>query len=174
MWRRERIAVAHRNAGHRVIRRQRSRAAALLTQNVDALHARAGGDEIELHGSLWRLGCASGCDYLGRDEASAPPRAELHCPRGAWLRPDIMWLGEALDPQVLNAATGAAERADPVLVNDTSAPASYPAAALAPVVRRRQARLVEINVEDTELSPHADAALRAPAREILPALEAVL
>jgi NAD-dependent deacetylase len=47
----------------------------------------------------------------------------------------------------------------------------YPVAALPQIARRRGARIVEVNVEETPLSAHADAALRGPAGEMLPAVE---
>ena len=59
-WRRVEAAKAEPNPGHLAIARlQRSRPdVALVTQNVDGLHQRAGSDDIvELHGSLWRLRC---------------------------------------------------------------------------------------------------------------------
>jgi NAD-dependent deacetylase len=173
LWRRARIAAAHPNPGHDTIARwQRQRPGmALLTQNVDGLHARAGSPQpIELHGNLWRVRCAVGCGFTTEDHPLAPPRDLFRCHCGSWLRPDVVWFGEALDADVLTAAMTAAETADVVLVVGTSA-VVYPVAALPQVARRRRAKVVEINVDDTPLSADADAVLRGPAGELLPALE---
>ncbi|MBA3271986.1 MAG: NAD-dependent deacylase [Acidobacteria bacterium] len=174
VWRRERIAAAQPNQGHHVIAHwQQTRAAALLTQNVDGLHERAGGGpSIELHGNLWRVRCAQGCGFRAHDNHASAPRTALRCRCGGWLRPDVVWFGEPLDPQALDGATRAAEGADVVLVVGTSA-VVYPVAAL-PHLARRHARLVEINIDETALSAAADATLRGPSGEVLAALERAL
>ncbi len=68
---------------------------ALVTQNVDDLHERAGSRAIHMHGELASLLCER-CGERVRDEASLDPEAFLacpHCERGR-LRPDIVWFGE--------------------------------------------------------------------------------
>ena len=172
-WRRERIAAAEPNAGHLALARlQASReAVTLLTQNVDGLHERAGSrSPVELHGNLWRVRCADGCGYYARDLESAAPRTMLRCACGGWLRPDVVWFGEALDATVLTSASEAVAHADVLLVVGTSA-VVYPVAGLPALARRRGARVVEVNVDETPLSAMADAVLCGPAGTILPALE---
>jgi NAD-dependent deacetylase len=71
---------------------------------------------------------------------------------------------------VMESASQAVATADVVLVVGTSA-VVYPVAALPQVARRSGARLVEVNVEETALSPFVDAALRGLAGEVLPELE---
>ena len=173
LWRRVRVAEAQPNEGHRTIARwQTTRdGVALLTQNVDGLHARAGSPQpVELHGNLWRVRCADGCGFLARDDERAPARTELRCACGAWLRPDVVWFGEPLDPDVMAVAAETVERANVVLVVGTSS-VVYPVAALPEMARLHGARLVEVNVEATPLTPYADAVLRGPAGEMLPAIE---
>jgi NAD-dependent deacetylase len=126
-----------------------------------------------LHGNLWRVRCAANCGVTAVDDPTVPLREQLRCACGGWLRPDVVWFGEALDPSTMDAAVAAAEAADIVLVVGTSA-VVYPVAALPEMARRRRARIVEINVDDTPLSPSADAVLRGPAGEVLPALERAL
>jgi NAD-dependent deacetylase len=124
LWRRARIADTQPNAGHRTIAQwqQQRNGVTLLTQNVDGLHARAGSPQpIELHGNLWRVRCAHGCGFASEDAAAAPARATLTCACGAWLRPDVVWFGEALDPHVMDEASAAVADADVVLVVGTSA-----------------------------------------------------
>lgn len=178
LWRRERIAQARPNAGHQVIARlQQDRPrVTLVTQNVDGLHDRAGcPPDVELHGNLWRVRCANGCGYAGRDGESDPARTELRCACGGWLRPDVIWFGEPLDLDGLARAAESVEAADVVLVVGTSG-VVYPAAALPRRAGRgaggrRDAKLVEINIETTALSAEAHAVLRGPAADVLAALE---
>ena len=172
LWRRALIADAEPNEGHRAIARlERSHVdVALLTQNVDGLHERAGSvAPVELHGNLWRVRCADGCGRRARDRESDAARAEWRCKCGAWLRPDVVWFGEPLDPTVMDAATRAVERANVVLVVGTSA-VVYPVAALPQIAQRSGAKLVEVNVDETPLSPHVDVVLRGPAGAMLPEL----
>ena len=172
-WRRGRIADAKPNAGHYTIARwqQQRSGVTLLTQNVDGLHGRAGSSQaIELHGNLWRVRCAGGCGFAAEDAADAPPRTAFTCECGAWLRPAVVWFGEPLDAEAMDAAMVATAEADVVLVVGTSA-VVYPVAALPQMARQRRARIVEINVEETPLSGEVDAVLSGPAGEVLPALE---
>ena len=176
LWRRERIARAQPNDGHLTIARwQQSRAnVTLLTQNVDGLHARAGSPHpVELHGNLWRVRCARGCGVRALDGETDPARVDLKCVCGAWLRPDVVWFGEPLDADVMEDAAAAIERAEVVLVVGTSA-VVYPVAGLPQHAKRRGARVVEINVDETPLTAEVDAALRGPAGQVLPALERAL
>jgi NAD-dependent protein deacetylase/lipoamidase len=171
-WRREIIAAAEPNPGHHAIARlERTRpAVTLLTQNVDGLHERAGSaTPLELHGNLWRVRCHRGCGFAERDEAARAPRQQLRCACGAWLRPEVVWFGESLDPDVLDRATAAIEAADVVLVVGTSS-VVYPVAALPHLARRRAARLVEVNVDDTPLTVSVDAVLRGKAGDVMPAI----
>jgi NAD-dependent deacetylase len=174
LWRRARIATAQPNAGHDVIARwQTTRDATLLTQNVDGLHARAGSKQvIELHGNLWRVKCADRCGVIGLDDPGAPPRTALRCTCGAWLRPDVVWFGEMLDAMAMEQAAAAVAAADVVLVVGTSAMV-YPVAAL-PQLANRDARVVEINVDETALNGHVAARLRGRAGTVLPALDEAL
>ena len=173
LWRRGLIAAVQPNDGHRAIARleQRRSGITLLSQNVDGLHRRAGSlDPIELHGNLWKVRCADDCGFSVRDIESAPPRVRFRCACGAWLRPAVVWFGEALDPETLRRATDATAAADVLLVVGTSA-VVYPVAALPDLARRRGVRVVEINIDETPLTPHVDAHLRGAAASILPDLE---
>ena len=172
LWRRARIAHAQPNPGHHTIARwQRERQGmTLLTQNVDGLHARAGSEPLtELHGNLWRVRCADGCGVVDEDRWADAPRQHFRCRCGAWLRPDVIWFGEALDASGLDLAAAAVTDADVVLVVGTSG-VVYPVSALPQLARGRQARVVEINVATTPLSADASAVLRGNAGDVLPAL----
>jgi NAD-dependent deacetylase len=174
-WRRARVAEARPNAGHTALAELERRAPefALITQNVDGLHQRAGSrNVVELHGNITRVKCAREGTLVAHWEAAtgAVPR----CPRcGAWLRPDVVWFGEMLPEPALAAAEDAMRRCDVLLVVGTSAEV-YPAAALPELARRAGAIIAEINAAATPLSATADYALRGTAGTVLPALLAGL
>jgi NAD-dependent deacetylase len=172
-WRRQLVAAAAPNAGHLALA-QASRhfeRFALITQNVDGLHARAGSrDVIELHGNILRTKCFAECgiryDDPGQLPAGEPPRCP-HC--GEWLRPDVVWFGEALNPGVLARAEEAASACDLMLVVGTSG-LVYPAAGLPALARASGARVVVVNPNRSELDDLAEVVVRAPAAKALPAL----
>lgn len=170
-WRRGLVAKTEPNAGHLALVRmeQQARSFSLITQNVDGLHDRAGSqDVLKLHGDLWRvrcIGCGKRMDNLVVPLPELPPR----CDCGALLRPDIVWFGEGLPQDVLQAAWARAEAAELFLVIGTSA-LVQPAASLPLVAKERGARLVEINLEETAISPYVDVGLYGPSAELLPLL----
>jgi len=167
--RRAAVGKCEPNTGHRVIAEvQRAKpATAIVTQNIDGLHARAGGrDVIELHGSLWRVRCDR--ERTVRDDTSVPmtPRK---CACGAYLRPDIVWFGDMLDQQVMSRAIAALESADLIVSIGTSG-VVYPAADLPRIAVRGGATSVEINLDDTPVSDMFEYRLRGPASEMLTAM----
>lgn len=169
-WRRALVGRVEPNAGHRALTVIERHAAdfALITQNVDGLHQRAGSRRIiELHGNIGRVKCSrEGVIVTNWREDEQVPR----CPDcGALLRPDVVWFEEALPAAALAAAEDAARRCVVLLVVGTSAEV-YPAAALPMYAQASGATVVEINPNATPLSESADYVLRGPAGTILPAL----
>ena len=141
----------------------------LVTQNVDGLHQRAGSREvIELHGNITRVRCKNGCRVF-TEWTDVPGEVPL-CPNcGAKLRPDVVWFGEMLPQAELQAAVEAAKSCQVFYSIGTSA-VVQPAASLAWVAKQAGAVLVEINPENTPLTPLADFFLRGKSGEILPEL----
>jgi NAD-dependent deacetylase len=82
-------------------------------------------------------------------------------------RPDVVWFGEALPAEALEAAYQAARRCQVMLVVGTSA-VVQPAASLPLVARDSGALVVEINPQPTPLSEVADQVIRRPAAAALP------
>ena len=171
-WRRGIIAAAQPNAGHHALAALEAGMPhfTLVTQNVDGLHRRAGSQNVlEVHGSIWTVRCTQ-CRAESHDERVPLPEMPPACGRcGAPLRPGVVWFGEALPPHVWDNAVKAAQSADVLLVVGTSA-LVYPAASLAPLAKTSGARVIEINVDETPLSPAVDASLRGLSGEILPRL----
>lgn len=154
---------------------------------------------LELHGNLFRLKAFvdaddlfSGdrspvicpvCDGYALSETSDPyaSREDIdamelksgpipRCPGcSALLRPDIVWFGEALDPDTLEDAYLAAEVCD-VLICIGSSLEVEPAASIPWRAHNRGATVIEINPEPTALSKVAHASLIGGAAKVLPRL----
>jgi NAD-dependent deacetylase len=173
-WRRSLVRQAAPNAGHRALAAMERLVPrfTLVTQNVDGLHQQAGSRTvIELHGNIMRTVCAAQ-RHVVTQWAPVPEGEAPTCPYcGSVLRPDVVFFGENLPPQALEAALQAAQTADDMLVIGTSG-VVYPAAALPGLAKEHGAWVVEINPQPTPLSDLADTTLRAPAGEALPALVA--
>ncbi len=141
----------------------------LITQNVDGLHLEAGARRvIELHGNLFRVRCtAEGTVFEDREVPlkEIPP----HCRCGALLRPDVVWFGEPIPHDLLERSFEACRHASLMLVVGTSA-VVQPAASMPLLARQAGAPVVEINPEETPITPFADISLRGRAGEIVPEL----
>lgn len=170
-WRRRLIARCEPNAAHRTLAEMEEFFPhfTLITQNVDGLHQAAGSKRVlELHGNIWWVRCtAEGIVSENREVPlrEIPPR----CKCGALLRPEVVWFGEPLPAHVLEAAYRASQRCDVMLVIGTSA-VVQPAASLPIVALQKGAHVIEINPQETPLSPLVYRAIRGPAAVELPKL----
>jgi NAD-dependent deacetylase len=169
-WRRDLIGSCAPNAAHQILAAMEENLPdfTLITQNIDGLHQAAGSRNVlELHGNIWRTRCL-GCDRVMEDHRVPLPEIPPRCSQcGELLRPDVVWFGESLPPDALEAAWTAAARCRLMLVVGTSA-VVHPAASLPLVGLRNGAHLVEVNPNETPLSAHAHETLRGPAAEMLP------
>jgi NAD-dependent deacetylase len=169
-WRRGLIGSCAPNAAHATLAEMEATLPgfSLITQNVDGLHQAAGSRNVlELHGNIWRMRC-TGCGNAIEDRRVPLPEIPPRCSAcGALLRPDVVWFGESLSSEVLEAAWAAAAHCRLMLVVGTSA-LVQPAASLPLVALRNGARVAEVNPAETPLSPHAHEVLRGPAAEMLP------
>ncbi len=142
----------------------------LITQNVDGLHARAGSRRIyELHGNIQRnkcMKCGKMFETLPDETSDKAPQCDSCSGK---IRPDVVWFGEMLPEDVIDAAFRAAERSSLFLSVGTSA-IVQPAASLPIVAKNAGAYLIEINTEPTVLTSYADLFLRGKSGEILPRL----
>ncbi len=149
---------------------------ALVTQNIDGLHQRAGSAPdlvIEVHGTMHAATCMS-CGWRGPMDAVLDRlRAGEEDPPctlcGGILKSATISFGQALVPEVIERAMRAVERTDLLLAIGSSLQV-YPIAAAVPAARSAGARVVIVNAEPTPFDGMADAVLRGSIGEILPAL----
>ncbi len=175
-FRREVMAKCEPNAGHFALAEMENlfEEFSLATQNVDRFHQRAGSRNVhELHGNIIdNFCCSCGAPYL--DEINLDDKSPVKCKVcSKFIRPAVVWFGEMLPADALNAASWAAENCDVYFSIGTSAEV-YPAAQLPQLAKRRGAYLVEINPNETSLSRLADMKIALPSSRALPMiLEAI-
>lgn len=142
----------------------------LITQNVDRLHHKAGSKIVwELHGNLEENHCQQ-CKKKYEGETDLSDRELPVCPDcGGLIRPSVVWFGEMLPMDAINAADEAARTCDIFFSVGTSAEV-YPAANIPIIAKQSGAVLVEVNPNHTVLSNYADFKLGAPSGIALPEL----
>jgi NAD-dependent deacetylase len=169
---------AQPNAAHRALvdLERRGQLLALVTQNIDELHQKAGNDPskvIEVHGTMHWSRCWSCNDrrhmpsILERVRAGEEDPACERC--GGVLKSDTISFGQALVPEVIDAALSAAERCD-LLIAAGSSLSVFPAANVVPRAKSAGARVVILNGEATKMDRFADAVVLGPLSDTLPAL----
>jgi NAD-dependent deacetylase len=173
-WRRQLIAGCRPNAAHHVIAAwSKRRGASVITQNVDDLHLAAGTEGlIRIHGSIWEFSCWARCSKGAKPwRDDRVPLEQPHCPHcGQLARPAVVWFGESLRREDVEAATHATA-CDVFLTVGTSA-IVYPAAGLIHEASRHGAFTAEINLEATPASSAVDVAIQGSAEEVLPVINA--
>ena len=166
------------NAGHLALAEleRRGKLHALITQNIDELHQRAGNSldkVIEVHGTVHKVVCMScamtapmrdALDRVRAGEADPPCR---EC--GGILKSATISFGQALVPAVIERALRVAAEADLFLAVGTSLQV-YPIAGAVDVARAAGARIVILNAEPTPFDDVADALFRQPIGAVLPLL----
>ena len=129
---------------------------AIVTQNVDGLHARAGSSRVvELHGTLHRFMCADNehpVTDVG-DQEQVP-----RCPQcGNFVRPMVVWFGEHIPDDAASGAAEAVLSAEAVLLVGTSLMVTTPVGMLRHA-HRQGTPIIEVNPEPALPSPEdADA-----------------
>lgn len=174
-WRRALVAKAAPNPGHYAIAELAKRVPrlTLVTQNVDDLHERAGSTPLRLHGSLFAPRC-SDCGAPAAAPAFAQGEGRIDPPRcacGGLVRPGVVWFGEALPEDTLEAAFEAARECDVLLSVGTSS-VVYPAADIPHAAAQSGAVVVQVNPDQTPLDTVATFSLRGTAGAVLPRLVA--
>ena len=132
---------------------QQGKLSAIVTQNIDGLHQKAGSTKVyELHGSIHRNYCRScGKFYSAEDlqKTAGVPR----CTCGGLIKPDVVLYEESLDQDCIMGAVEAIANADLLIVGGTSLTV-YPAAGL--LRYYNGSRLVLINRDQTAYDDRAD------------------
>jgi NAD-dependent deacetylase len=170
--------TAEPNAGHRALvsLERRGKLHALLTQNIDGLHQRAGSSDelvVEVHGTLHFAVCLNCGDrtpmhqVLDRVRAGEEDPACRHC--AGILKSDTVSFGQPLVPHVIDRAMRAASEADCIIAVGTSLQV-YPIAAVVPAARTAGSPIIIVNAEPTPFDEIADVTLREPIGDVLPAL----
>ena len=166
------------NAGHRALVELERRGSlhALVTQNIDGLHQRAGHASdrvIEVHGTVHEVVCMN-CGWRGpmqlvldrvRAGEEDPPCRQC----GGVLKSATISFGQPLVPEVIDRAMQAAAESDLFMAIGTSLQV-YPVAAMVPIAKRAGARVLIINAETTPLDHLADAVIPLPIGDVLPVL----
>jgi NAD-dependent deacetylase len=178
-WRGRRDSPAWKaepNAGHRAIvdLEKAGKLHAVVTQNVDELHQRAGTDPslvIEVHGTMRTVMCMSCEETAPMERALARVDAGEEDPPcrtcGGILKSATISFGQQLVPEVIDRAYTVAEEADVVLAVGTTL-GVYPAANVVPIAKRNGASVIILNAEPTEMDDLADVVLRGSISDVLP------
>jgi NAD-dependent deacetylase len=149
---------------------------AVITQNIDLLHERAGSREVvEVHGSIRTSTCLScGALYpldevLGLLDAGAPRCTAC----GEVLKPDVVFFDELLPDEAIDRAYELAGKARLLLVVGTSLEV-WPVAELPLVTLRGGGKVAVVNDGPTSVDDRAELKLAGKAGEILEATLAAL
>ncbi len=141
---------------------------AIITQNVDGLHRRAGSQRLyEMHGTVSKCFCTRCASHYDTDAVdlahSIPP-----CPScGSALRPDIVWFGEM--PYYLEEIDRLLRACDVFLVVGTSG-VVYPAAGFVMTARYIGAKTVAVNLDSPQNDSFINEFHQGHSAQILPGL----
>ena len=157
---------ARPNAAHYKLAQweQEGKLKAVITQNIDGLHQKAGSREVlELHGSVLRNHCLR-CGKFYGVEAVAESTGIPRCTCGGVIKPDVVLYEESLDEQVMEKALDYIAGADVLIIGGTSL-VVYPAAGLVRYYRGN--KLVVINRDATGMDSTARLCISAPIGQVL-------
>lgn len=170
------VAGAQPNAAHLALveLERRGRLAAVVTQNIDGLHQKAGHDPnvvVELHGNAHRVRCIECGAGFEREQIhqrvvageEEPPCAVC----GGTLKPSTVSFGEPMPVEAMRRAESEARACDLCLVIGSSL-VVYPAAAVPEYAIQAGAPLAIVNATPTHLDDAAAAVLRGQAAVVLP------
>ena len=145
---------------------------AVITQNIDDLHQRAGSRRVlELHGHMREATCvrcykvvpAQPLIHKFLDDGQVPVCEDC----GGVMKPNVVLFGEQLPVVVFNEARREAELCDLMLVAGSSLEVA-PAANLPLIAYQHGAKLIIINYQETYLDAQADVVMHVDVAEALP------
>jgi NAD-dependent deacetylase len=167
------LTGARPNAAHRALAEleRRGLVRAVITQNIDLLHERAGSrDVVEVHGSI-RTSTCPGCGER-YPLAEVVPLIEAgggapRCPACAWvLKPDVVFFGEVLPRAAIDRAFELAREARLLLVIGSSLEV-HPVAGLPLETIAAGGAVAIVNRGGTPLDAHAAVRVDGSAGEVL-------
>jgi NAD-dependent deacetylase len=163
------LTGAEPNEGHRAIAEleRMGLVSAVVTQNIDLLHTRAGSEDVvEVHGSIRTASCLECGRVYPLDESLLPvPRCEC----GAVLKPDVVFFGELLPRAAIDRAYDLARSAALMLVVGSSLEV-YPVAELPLETLASGGSLAIVNRGTTQLDAKAELKIDGAAGETLSAV----
>lgn len=179
LWRRHQMGLAQPNAAHFTASHLAAtgRDVAVVTQNIDDLHERAGSQHVvHLHGSLDKPKCFA-CHrpaelkteqliVSAEGEQIEPPRCKGCNGR---LRPGVVWFGENLPPGAWKSAMTSVKGCD-VLISVGTSGVVRPAADIPEIALAAGATVIHVNPADVSLGAENEIMLIGNAATILPAL----
>lgn len=164
------------NPAHHALARleEHDRLDAVITQNIDGLHQKAGHDPhrvLELHGTAHRARCLQ-CDRTfdvevlrsKLDQGDIPPRCE-HC--NGLMKSATVSFGEALPRDVLQESQRLVRNVECMLVLGSSLTVE-PAASLPRSAHRHGASLIIVNLEPTPMDSASEVAFHGRVGTVLP------
>jgi NAD-dependent deacetylase len=189
LWRFSVCVKAEPNAGHRAIvslEKALGDRMALVTQNVDGLHQRAGSSSARtypIHGDARMMRCSTEChealhelpSSLGGQNDPSALRRGLTCEQcGGWLRPHVLWFDEFYEERFYRSesALAAARNASLLIVVGTSGATTLPMRIATECVRRG-VPIIDVNIEQnvfSEMAVSGGVQLTGPAASVLPEL----
>lgn len=185
-WRRQVVADKKPNPAHEALAQWQYHAQSshqqitLITQNVDDLHEQAGSAVTHLHGNLWQNRCSQCRTPHNQSRSSYNNKGSmgfgmdydkeliscLHC--DGYIRPDIVWFGEALPVSEWQTAEEVAANCE-VFISIGTSSLVYPAAGLAQLAKENGAIIIEVNPNPTP-NTTVDITLAEKAGVIMPLL----
>ena len=158
---------AQPNAAHKALARleQQGKLKAVITQNIDGLHQKAGSREVlELHGSVLRNYCEHCGRFYSREDLMEKKELVPKCSCGGIIKPDVVLYEESLNQKTLEQSVRYISQADMLIVGGTSLTV-YPAAGLIDYYRGN--KLVLINMAATVRDGMADLIIKRKIGEAL-------
>jgi NAD-dependent deacetylase len=150
---------------------------AIITQNIDNLHQRAGSKRVlELHGHMRKATCIRCYNEVVVDPTIEEQVRRGRAPRcqcGGVLKPNVILFGEQLPVRIFNQAMEEARRCDLVLVAGSSLTVT-PAADIPLAAIEGGAKSILVNLQSTAFDLQANVVLRGDVSEILPRIVADL
>jgi len=144
---------------------------AVITQNIDNLHQRAGNKRVlELHGHMREATCVRCYEVVPVDPVFKQKIRDgkvPYCRCGGVYKPNVILFGEQLPIRVLNEAMAEARRCDLMLVAGSSLEVT-PAADLPVIAAESGARTILVNLQPTGFDRRADVVIHGDVTDVLP------